>query len=472
MIPLRGFAAHRGAGALMLLSATILALLWANSPWGEVYRDLLSTMVVVDVGGLGLSKPLLLWINDGLMGIFFFVIGLEIKREVLAGELATVRRALFPIAAAVGGMVVPALIYVLINSGGPGLAGWGIPMATDIAFALGVLALLGDRAPLSLKVFLTGLAIVDDIGAILVIAIFYTESISLLSLGVGGAVLAVSLGANLLGVRNPITYFLLGTVVWLAFVKSGIHATLAAVLMALTIPARTVLHGAPLVERITDMVDSLRATPVPAANGLLTPEQQEVLQSLELVADEAQAPLQRLEHVLMPLVTFLVLPVFAFANAGVSLAGTGGWSALAHPVGLGILLGLVLGKQLGVLLFSWLAVRSGLADLPVGVSWRMVHGVAALAGIGFTMSLFIGALAFPNQPQLQDVAKVGVLSASVIASVVGWALLRSAPPARSSGGGDQPPAGGKRSGRRSGAGSGRWVGPRRTYATSAGAESP
>jgi NhaA family Na+:H+ antiporter len=423
--PFQVFAANRLAGAILLLAATGAALLWANSPWSGSYAALLGMKVTAGAGTFVLSKPLLLWINDGLMGVFFFVVGLEIKRELLAGELSTLRKAALPIAAAVGGMVVPALLYHLLNRGGPGAAGWGIPMATDIAFALGVLALLGDRVPVGLKVFLTALAIVDDIGAILVIAVFYTDSISVFSLGVGGALFLVSIAANAAGVRNPVVFFLLGTAVWLAFLKSGVHATLAAVLMAMTIPARTRVPGEEVVERLASHLDSLRRVGVAGGQRMLTLEQQHVMGGMERLLEEASAPLQRLEHGLVGLVTFLVLPVFALANAGVSVEGGLG-AALRDPVCLGIILGLFAGKQLGVLGFSWLAVRSGVASLPEGVSWRHVHGVGTLGGIGFTMSLFVAGLAFPGPAGLQDVAKVGILTASLVSGVVGILLLRSA----------------------------------------------
>lgn len=420
--PFQAFARHKLSGAGLLLLATAAALGWANSPWSESYHHLLETEISLEVGGWSLSKHLLHWINDGLMGVFFFVVGLEIKREVLAGELSTPRKAVLPIAGALGGMAVPAALYLALNAGGPGTHGWGIPVATDIAFALGVLALLGDRVPVGLKVFLTALAIVDDIGAILVIAVFYTDQIVLTSLLAGGAVFLSSIVANVSGVRNPVVYFILGMIVWLAFLSSGIHATLAAVLMAFTIPARTRIRGEAFMSRMESLLVHLRATGVPASRRLLGARHLHVLHEMERTLERSTPPLQDLEHVLAPLVTFLVLPVFALANAGVTLGG-GLPEALSSPVGLGIVLGLFVGKQAGITAFSWIAVRLGLADLPSGVGWGQLHAVSVLGGIGFTMSLFVSGLAF-SEPALADVSKIAILSASSISGAAGWILLR------------------------------------------------
>ena len=425
--PFAIFAQHKAAGAVLLLLAALTALVWANSPWGERYRELLQTQVTVGAGPLELSKPLLLWINDALMGVFFFVVGLEIKREVLAGELATLRKAVLPIAGAVGGILAPAGLYALLNLGGPGAHGWGLPMATDIAFALGVLAVLGNRVPLGLKVFLTALAIVDDLGGIIVIAIFYTERIAMPILALGGLVVLTSVVANRAGVRNPVLYFILGTLTWLAFLKSGVHATLASVLMALTIPARTRIEGAPFLARMRGLLDHLESSGVPRGTKLLNTDQQHTLHRMEVSLGQATAPLQQLEHALMPLVTFGVLPVFALANAGVDLQGGLG-GVVVDPVFLGVVVGLFVGKQIGITACAWIAVRLGVADLPQGVSWRHVHGCATLAGIGFTMSLFISGLAFAD-PGLRQAAKLGILAASLLSSVVGLALLGSAPAA-------------------------------------------
>jgi NhaA family Na+:H+ antiporter len=379
--------------------------------------------MVVNVSGgpLELKKPLLHWINDGLMGFFFFVVGLEIKREVLAGHLRSWRLAALPIAGALGGMVVPALVYLGLNPTAEAARGWGVPMATDIAFALGVLAVLGERVPAGLKVFLTALAIVDDIGAIIVIAVFYTEGVALVSLVAGGALFLVAVLLNRAGMQSSVAYFILGTLVWLAFLKSGVHATLAAVLMAFAIPARRRLDGAAFEAQVGVLLRRLRGVGVPTHPDLLTPEQQDVIEAVALLAEDATAPLQRLEHALVPIVTFVVLPAFALANAGVSVE-SGILATLLDRVALGVILGLFVGKQAGILGFAWIAVRLRLADLPPGVRWGQVHGVAILGGIGFTMSLFIAALAFPT-PAAEDLAKVGILVGSLASAVVGLAVL-------------------------------------------------
>ena len=426
--PFRDFAAHKLAGAGLLLAATAFALVWANSPLAPSYHALFQTPFGVSAGPLEIKKSLLHWINDGLMGFFFFVVGLEIKREVLAGHLRSRRRAALPIAGALGGMVVPALLYLALNPTAATARGWGVPMATDIAFALGALAVLGERVSVGLKVFLTALAIVDDIGAIIVIAVFYTEGVALVSLIGGGALFALAVALNRAGMESSVAYFVLGTLVWLAFLKSGVHATLAAVLMAFAIPARRRVDGASFEERVQALLGRLRAVGLPARRELLTDEQQAVVEGMAVLLEDATAPLQRLEHVLLPIVTFFVLPAFALANAGVSVGG-GFFAALLDEIALGVVVGLFVGKQAGILGFSWAAVRLGAADLPAGVTWRQIHGVAILGGIGFTMSLFVAALAFPG-PAEQDLAKVGILVASLLSSVVGLAVLRSAMRAR------------------------------------------
>jgi len=422
--PLRYFAHDKLTGAVLLLLAAAVALVWANSPWAATYHELLDTRFTIRFGegadAVGLSKPVILWINDGLMGIFFFVVGLEIKREVIAGELRSLRKAALPVAGALGGMVVPALLYVAFVENGAAERGWGVPMATDIAFALGVLALVGNRVPLGLKVFLTALAIVDDIGAILVIAVFYTDQIAFSSLLVGGALFGVSVAANVLGVRNSVVYFLIGTCVWVAFLQSGVHATLAAVLMATTIPARTRITGPAFVARMHELLERLRRSPLPDRPTLLSTEQQEVLHEVEHISARWSAPVQVLEYNLMPFVTLLVLPLFALANAGVAIDG--GTAAVFQPVTAAVFLGLFVGKQLGIMGCAWIAVRLGIADLPAGVRWRDLHAVSVLGGVGFTMALFVAALAF-DDPALQDHAKIGILLGSAASAVVGFLLL-------------------------------------------------
>ncbi|HEX7241320.1 MAG TPA: Na+/H+ antiporter NhaA [Longimicrobiaceae bacterium] len=421
--PFQRFAETESSGGIVLILCTAAALAWANSPWAQSYLHLWETEVALEVGAWRVTHSLHHWINDGLMAVFFFLVGLEIKREVLVGELASVKRAALPIAAAMGGMVVPALVYTALNAGGPGAPGWGIPMATDIAFALGVLALLGPRVPLPLKVFLAALAIVDDIGAVVVIAVFYTATVSWTALGVAGLVLAALLAANRLGVRHPGAYLLLGVVMWAAFLKSGVHATVAGVLTAMTIPARTRIDTGQFLERGRALLDDFEDECTQRGGDVLTNAgQQSAIQAMENACEAAQSPLQRIEHDLGPWVAFGIIPLFALANAGLVLTGDLS-DALAHPVTLGVLLGLVVGKPVGITLFSWLAVRSGVAARPHGVSWRAIHGVSWLGGIGFTMSLFVTALAFPGGEMVTE-AKVGILGASILAGVVGWVLMR------------------------------------------------
>jgi NhaA family Na+:H+ antiporter len=421
--PFGEFLQQEASSGILLLAATIIALVWANSLWKESYQALWANKLTIGYSGFELSKPLLLWINDGLMAVFFFVVGLEIKREVLIGELASLRKAVLPVAAALGGMVFPALIYAAFNRGGEGSAGWGIPMATDIAFALGVLALLGRRIPVSLKVFLTAVAVVDDLGAVLVIALFYTSQIAWTSLGIAALFLLLLVIANLLGVRSPLVYAILGIGLWVAFLRSGVHATVAGVLLAMTIPSQARIKRTELVRHSRTIINEFEKADKGADH--LNSTQRAALQTLEELAQHAEAPLQRFEHNLHPWVAYAIMPIFALANAGVAL-GSGFLSAVASPISLGVILGLIIGKQVGITAFSWLVVRSGLADLPQGVSWQHIYGVSWLAGIGFTMSLFISSLAFGESAAL-EMAKAGILLASIIAGLAGFSLLRRIP---------------------------------------------
>jgi NhaA family Na+:H+ antiporter len=422
--PFQAFADKASSGGILLIAATGVALLWANSPWGETYSELWQTRLTIGLDGFSLTKDLTHWINDGLMAVFFLVVGLEIKREILVGELSSPRRAALPIAAALGGAVAPAVIYVAINAGTEGASGWGIPMATDIAFALGVLALLGERAPIGLKVFLTALAIVDDIVAVTVIALFYTSDISWAALAVGAAFLLALVGANLAGVGKPLVYGLLGIGLWLAFLKSGVHATIAGVLLAMTVPASSFIDTGEFLNRSRGLLDHFEQAGEKGENVLSNEERQAVLHALNDATEKLEPPLQEMEHALHPWVVFLIMPLFALVNAGVPL-GEGLADALTSPVALGIVAGLLLGKQLGVTLLAWLAVRTGVSELPEGISWRHVYGAGWLAGIGFTMSLFISDLAFASG-SLLETAKLGILAASLIAGLVGWMVLRGA----------------------------------------------
>ncbi len=423
LYPFQQFFQTSASGGLLLLAATALALAWANSPWAASYHALWSTPVSVGLGSLALSKPLLLWINDGVMAVFFFVVGLEIKREILVGELSSPRQALLPIAAALGGMCLPAAIFLAFNHGTPQAQGWGIPMATDIAFALGVLSLLGRRAPTSLKIFLTAVAIVDDIGAVLVIALFYTGSIDWTFLGLGFLFLGCMAGANALGLRHSLVYLLLGSALWLAFLKSGVHATVAGVLAAGAIPARPRQGGAEFLGQGRNLLDEFQQAHEMGRGILRNTQRHKLLLALRTACREAETPLQRLEALLHPWMALGIMPLFALANAGVDLSGDPG---LARPLGLGLMAGLLLGKPLGVALAALVLTRLKLSAPLEGVSARHLWGAGCLAGIGFTMSIFISGLAF-EAPATEAMAKIAVLAASLLAGVLGWLVLRRAP---------------------------------------------
>ena len=440
LAPFRKFAHTASAGGLVLLATTAVALGWANSPWADSYHHLWETSLGLQIGGWAPRTTLHHLINDGIMAVFFFLVGLEIKREMIAGELASIRRAALPMVAALGGMVVPAALYAMVNRGGSGSAGWGIPMATDIAFALGVLALLGDRVPTGLKVFLAALAIVDDIGAVLVIAVFYSGGVSWTALGAGGALLVLAAVANAAGVRRPSAYAVIGVALWAAVLLSGVHATVAGVLLAMTIPVRTrIAEGTFLIKARRALADfdqaALCTSADPRTTVLSNTGHHTALEELETLCEAAQPPLIRMEHALHGVVGFGIMPLFALANAGVALDGAALGAALSHPVTLGAFIGLLIGKPIGIVAFSWAAVRLRWAALPDGVTWRSLTGAGVLGGIGFTMALFIAALAFPaprdgsavGAGALLDAAKVGVLAASTLAGLVGWLLLRSSP---------------------------------------------
>jgi len=424
--PIQAFLRIEASGGILLLICTVIALVWANSPWADVYHHLLETKFVVGYGQYVIDKTLLHWINDGLMAIFFFVVGLEIKREILLGELSSVKKAALPIAGAIGGMVVPAGIYAAFNWGDPeAIRGWGVPMATDIAFAIGIMALLGKRVPLALKVFLTAVAIVDDIGAVLVIAIFYTDELKNEALIVAGVVLALLMVVNALGARHPLPYVLLGVVMWVAVLKSGIHATIAGVLIAATIPAKVRLDEQEFEGQVEGYLGKFRDAAGHGDNIVVNERRQSAVHGLEVACEQVQPPLLRLEHDLVSLVAFFVMPVFALANAGIGFGGDT-FAAVDWGIVLGVSVGLVVGKILGVTGLVFAAVKAGLGSLPRGVSWKQIVGAASLAGIGFTMSLFIAGLAF-TQPASEASAKIGILGGSFVASVIGLALLRSCP---------------------------------------------
>jgi NhaA family Na+:H+ antiporter len=395
--PLQQFIQTESSGGMILLACAAVALAWANSPWSASYDHVWETPLTLGVPGVTLREPLHLWINDALMAVFFLLVGLEIKREMLIGELASLKRSALPLAAALGGMVVPASIYAALNAGSPTLRGWGIPMATDIAFALGAVSLLGSRVPTGLKVFLTALAIVDDLGAVLVIALFYTAELSLVALGAAAGVFALLVVCNLAGVRKLPVYLGLGVVLWIAVFHSGVHATIAGVLLAMAIPA-----------------DTKAAKDSDGGEGGVS-----------------SAPLLRLERALHAPVSYGIMPLFALANAGLHIDRSIA-HAFSEPITLGVLLGLLIGKPIGITAASWLVVRMRLATLPDRVSWRELGGVAWLGGIGFTMSLFIAGLAFADPAQLAF-AKAGVLTGSLLAGIGGGLWLTAGARAKQQG---------------------------------------
>lgn len=413
------------AGGIVLLAMTVLALIIANSPLGAAYDEILHAYIGFQVGPWELKESVLHWVNDGLMVIFFFVVGLEIKRELLIGELSNMRAAALPIIAALGGVLVPALIFAGFNWGQSSLRGWAVPTATDIAFALGCLALLGNRVPFGIKVFLTAVAIVDDLIAVLVIAVFYSSDLNFIALGVGVMVLLMLLVANLSGFRNPLIYGALGIIVWLAFLNSGVHATIAGVLVALTIPARSRVDMPTYLVRVRQVLEQFEASQTGEPSKRSTELQESAVRTIEGISEQAQAPLQRLEHKLHVWVAFLIMPVFAFTNAGV-VVSSDSLNTGSLPLMLGIVLGLVLGKPLGIFGAAWIAVRSGLAILPYGATWRHMMGTGILAGLGFTMSIFISSLAFINPASLAT-AKLSILIASALAGTVGVFWLSRTP---------------------------------------------
>ena len=395
------------AGGVILLAAAVVALAWANSPWRVGYDSVWSTRVQLHVGNLQFDEDLRHVVNEGLMAVFFFVVGLEIKRELVAGELRRWRAAALPAIAAAGGMVLPALLYTAVNVGRPGARGWGVPMATDIAFAIGVVALLGSRVPSPLKLFLLTLAIVDDLGAIVVIAVFYSGGVDLSALALGAAGVVAIVALRALGVRWTPVFVALGIAVWYATFESGIHATIVGAVLGLLVPARPLAAAAVAREWAADLSDE----PEPAD-----------VRTMTLLANRSMSLAERWEHDLHPVTSFAIVPLFALANAGVTLRSDVFQEPGAWAVATGIALGLIVGKTIGISAASWLAVRSGLGRLPEGTSWRQLVGAAAVAGIGFTVSLFITDLAFDGTPMASG-AKIAILAASVAAALVGAALL-------------------------------------------------
>jgi len=418
----RYFFVKEYSASLILLMSVLIAMVWVNSPWKNIYHHIWDTHFAISLNGKSLDQPLLHWINDGLMAIFFFVIGLELKREFMAGELSTFKKASLPMIAALGGMIMPALIYFLINKNLSSVRGWGIPMATDIAFAIGLLSLAGKNVPLSLKIFLTALAVVDDLGAVFVIAFFYSSNISFLNLAIALVFVILLISGNLAGIRGILFYLIVGFLgVWLTFLLSGIHATIAGILVAFTIPARTKINENVYLRRIKQLTNEFEKE-VPLNSSLTTHEQHIIIEKIKKVSQDAETPLQKLEFLLKPWVSFLIMPIFALANSGI-IINSNFTNEIQNPISVGIGIGLVIGKFFGIFLFTWLAVFFKISSLPQEINWFHIAGVALIAGVGFTMSLFITELAFDDVEMIRK-AKYGILLASVTAGNLGVILLR------------------------------------------------
>ncbi len=427
--PVNAFISKSSTGGVVLIISAVVAIFMANSPWAHRYHQLWEYRISFGLNDhFHLSKSLHHWINDGLMAVFFFVIGLELKREIVAGELSNPKNAILPIVAGIGGMIFPALIYTFFNGGLPTISGWGIPMATDLAFALGILYLLGDKVPGPLKIFLTAFAIIDDLGSVLVIALFYTAEISLVNLGIGVAFLAVLFISNFLGVRNTFYYGLIGIGgVWLFFLLSGVHATIAAILAAFTIPATVKINETSFISKMKAYIEKFKAADPDHSVPTLTSEQLHILDDMETLTKKAMTPLQKLEHDMHPIVAFVVMPVFALANAGVSFSGNFVEQATS-AVATGVALGLLIGKMIGIFGLSSLLIKLKWVPSPEGVTYKHLLGMGFIAAIGFTMSLFINELAFSPLGEVGSLyiaqAKIGIIIASVIGGFTGFFIIK------------------------------------------------
>jgi NhaA family Na+:H+ antiporter len=421
--PFEEFIHRETTSGLLLMCTAVIALILANSALADTYLHVLHTHFGLSFGNWSIDKSLQHWVNDGLMALFFFVVGLELKREFLVGELADPRAAALPIIAAIGGMVVPALIYFAINPSGEAARGWGIPMATDIAFAIGAIALLAGRVPRALITFLVALAIVDDLGAVIVIALFYTDTIVAGPLLAAAALFGLLMALNLSGVRKPLPYFLVAVLLWYALLQSGLHATLAGALGAFAIPARPKYDPARFSSCVRALMTRFDSALEGGRNIMTNDGLRAVVQTLENGVHQVEAPLQRLEHAWHMPVAYFVIPVFALCNAGIPLNIDDMTATLLHPVTLGVSAGLVLGKVIGVAGASWLALKLGIAQLPADTRFTQIIGVALLSGIGFTMSIFVAELGFAHQPELLLMAKTGILAASLLAGVTGFLWL-------------------------------------------------
>ena len=423
LTPLEDFIHRQTTSAILLMLCAVVALYLANSRWSKAYHHLVKMPFTIGFPDYFLSMSLHHWINDGLMALFFFVIGLELKREILIGELADPKQALLPITAAVGGMLIPALIYIGFNQQGHTLNGWGIPMATDIAFALGTLALLGDRIPKSLLTFLVALAIVDDLGAVVVIAVFYTESLDWTALAAVFLILGCLTSLNLGGIRHPLPYILFGMLLWLAMLKSGVHATLAGIFLAFSIPMRPKFNPKRFLSYANTMITQIQEAYNKEKNIIKNEEMRSRLSALSEGVHLVQAPAQVLEHKMHLPSAYLIIPIFSLANAGIPIDWSSLGSIITNPVSSGIVGGLVLGKLIGVAGFTWIVVRLGLSQLPQGLNFNHIVGVGFMAGIGFTMSIFVAELGFANRPEDLLMAKTGILLASLISGLSGYTWL-------------------------------------------------
>jgi len=432
LTPFEEFIHRQTTSGLLLMGMAILALVLANGPLSSGYEHLIHTPITIGVGDWALKMSLHHWINDGLMALFFFVVGLELKRELLVGELANLRNATLPIAAAIGGMLVPALIYFAINPGGDAALGWGIPMATDIAFAIGALALLASRVPKALITFLVALAIVDDLGAVMVIAVFYTDTIALTPLAVAGGLFALLMMFNMSGIRKTTPYFIVAVLLWYALLQSGVHATLAGILGALSVPATPKYNPERFSEHVKELMQRFEASHQPGKSIMTNDALRAVVQTLENGVHSVETPLQRLEHTWHMPVAYLIIPIFALANAGIVLDFDSMGETFAHPVMIGVTLGLLLGKFIGITGASWLVLKLGVAELPKDTRFTQIAGVSLLAGIGFTMSIFVAQLGFSEREDLLLMAKTGILVASLLAGIAGfiWLYLVSKPVTR------------------------------------------
>ncbi len=423
--PFQQFTALEASAGIVMFIAAIAALLWVNLIGLESYENIWKTKLTIGITSFSIDETLHFWINEGLMAIFFFVVGLEIKRSMILGDLSSLKKSAFPIMAAIGGMLIPAAIFIVLNYNQETINGWGIPVATDIAFSLGVLSLLGRKVPLTLKIFLTALAIVDDIGAVLIIALFYTSEIIWLKIAIAGILLILLIVANISGIRNITIYCVAGICVWICFLHSGIHATIAGVLVSMTIPLKVQINTSEFVERCKNLLKYFEppyhSRTSKGSSALSTTEQRSALNGLEIAVKEVESPLQRLEHSLHYWVAFFIIPIFALSNSGFiidqdAISNTGSLTT-------GIIFGLVAGKPIGIFIFSYLSVKLRISNLPSGVNWKQIVGIGFLGGIGFTMSIFLSGLAFESY-DLISTSKMAIFGASLLAGIVGFLILK------------------------------------------------